>query len=218
MGAKKIFFLVLIVLISASLALATVNKSIHVESGRTVNKGLSSVNGSIYIGNDCRVAGSCSTVNGRIKVSDGCSLRSLGTVNGGITVGDGSIVDGKISTINGYVTCGGGVNVKREIYTVNGRIHLTRTTVEDGLTTCNGNIYLHEKSRIQGDILIKRCNRGRFLGIFKPRRKRLTIHVKGGSIVLGNIINRDPYVDAKVIIEKGSEVQGEIRNARVIEE
>jgi DUF4097 and DUF4098 domain-containing protein YvlB len=218
MGIKKILYFVLIVLISASLALATVNKSIHVDPGRTVNKGLSSVNGSIYIGNGCRVAGSCSTVNGRIKVKDGCSLRSLGTVNGGITVGEESIIDGKISTINGYVTCHRGVSVKREIYTVNGRIHLTGTTVEDGLTTCNGNISLLEKSQVQGDILIKKCNRGGFLGIFKPRRKRLTIRVQGGSMVLGDIINKDPYVDARVIIAKGSVVRGEIRNARVIEE
>lgn len=218
MGVKKILLLVLIVIISASLTQATVNKSIHLQAGQTVSRGLSSVNGSIYVANNCKVGGSCSTVNGRIKVSDSCSLRSLGTVNGGITVGEDTIVDGKISSVNGSVTCRSGVNVKRKIYTVNGRIHLTGTIAEDDLTTCNGNIHLLEKTLVKGDILIKKSNRGGFLGIFKPRRKRLTIRVQGGSIVQGDIINRDRFVDAKVIIEKGSEVRGEIHNAKVIEE
>lgn len=217
MKFKKILYIIIVLCISFAMCMATVNKSISIADGQTINKGLSSVNGSIHIGENCKISGNCKTINGRIKVNKNCKVRSLKTINGRIKVNETTVVDGRISSINGAVICQKGVGVKEDISTINGTIHLSNTHVNEGLTTHNGSIYLSDKSLVKGDIVIKKSNRSSFF-IFKPKRHRLKIKVLEGSVVEGDIINKDKYVDVTVIIDKQSKVKGKIINAKVIKD
>jgi DUF4097 and DUF4098 domain-containing protein YvlB len=190
---------------------ASVNRSKTLGDGER-SAGMSSVNGSIYVGSNCTVDGSCHTVNGRIEVGDGSAVESLETVNGRITIGANVAVDGDAKTVNGSVECGPGSKVRGRVGTVNGRIELRDTLVEDEVATVNGDVRLREKSVVRGAIVIK----GRHSHFFGGRDRDLEIRIEGGSVVEGGIDVRDPERKVKVYIDKDSTVNGEIRNAEVI--
>ncbi|MCK5058552.1 MAG: hypothetical protein KAT34_17995 [Candidatus Aminicenantes bacterium] len=209
----------------------SVNKSIYIDDGETVNHGQRTVNGSIYIGSNCKVKGSCSTVNGKIKVGGNSEVRALKTVNMGITIGENSYVDGDVSTVNGSilcragvkidgdastinggVTCETGVKINGDASTINGKIDLKKTVVKEDIKTHNGNITLTEGSIVYGDIIVKRSTN------FTRRLRRLKIRIADGSVVKGDIINRDKDMDVKVYLSNGGSVMGRVERAEVIKE
>jgi DUF4097 and DUF4098 domain-containing protein YvlB len=121
-------------------------------------------------------------------------------------------VDGNAKTVNGSIVCGGGSKVHGKLSTVNGRIELKNTEVDEEIGTVNGDIELLAKSLVHGDIVIK----GRHGHLFD--HQRLEIRISEGSRVEGNIIVRDPEAEVKVYLSKDSSVKGEIRNAQLIKE
>jgi hypothetical protein len=191
---------------------ASVNRSIHLRDGEH-SGGLNSVNGSIHVGNNCRVDGNCHTVNGRIEVGNDSRVGDLDTVNGRIRLGANVDVDGSAHTVNGSIECDAGSKVHGRLSTVNGRIELRNTEVDEELSTVNGDILLSEKSVVRGDIVIKGNHGG-----FFDHHQRLEIRISGGSRVEGGILVRDEDVEVKVYVSKDSSVKGEIRNAQVIKE
>ena len=209
----------------------SVNKSIHIDDGETVDNSQSTVNGSIYIGSDCKVKGSCNTVNGKIKVGSNSEVRSLKTVNMGITIGEDSYVDGNASTVNGSINCKAGVKIdgsattvngsikcdsgakiNGDATTVNGKIELKKTVVKEDIRTHNGDITLMNESIVYGDIVIRRSHN------ITRRHRRLKISIAEGSIVKGDIINKDDDIDVKVYLTGGGKVIGKIRGAELIKE
>jgi len=189
----------------------SVNRSIHVRDGEH-SGGLTSVNGSIHVGSRCRVDGSSHTVNGSIEVGDDSRVRDLETVNGRIRLGSNVDVNGLAKTVNGSITCGSGSKIHGRLTTVNGRIELRNTEVDEEVSTVNGDVLLREKSVVRGDIVIK----GRHGYLFN--QQRLEIRISDGSRVEGGIIVRDEDVEVKVYLSKDSIIKGEIKNAQVIKE
>jgi predicted acyltransferase (DUF342 family) len=63
---------------------------------------------------------------------------------------------------------------------------------------------------VYGDIIIKRSTN------FTRRLRRLNIRIADGSVVKGDIINRDRDLDVKVYLETGGSVIGRIEHAEVI--
>jgi hypothetical protein len=188
----------------------SVNRSVSIRDGEH-SGGQTSVNGSIRIGSKCTVEGGCRTVNGSILVGDDSQVCDLDTVNGSINMAAGVAVDGNVKTVNGAITCGSGSKIHGRLGTINGRIELKNSEVDEEVSTVNGDILL-TKSLIRGDIIIK-GKRGYFSG-----GHRLEIRIEGGSIVEGGIDVRDPDNEVKVYISKDSLVKGEIKNAQVIKE
>lgn len=225
----SVLFLVVILFIPG--CNLSVNRSIYIDDGETVNSSQRTVNGSIIIGSDCKVRGSCATVNGRIKVGSNSEVRGLKTVNMGITVGDNSYVDGSVatvngsinckagvrvdgdtSTINGSIKCDTGVKVNGEASTINGKIDLKKATIKEDVKTHNGNITLTDGSIVYGDIIIRKSRS------FFRRLRRLKIRIAEDSVVKGDIIVKDDDLEVKVYLSSGGKVIGRIRNAEVIKE
>jgi len=109
------------------------------------------------------------------------------------------------------IDCGRGSKIHGRLTTVNGRIELRNTEVDEEVSTVNGNVLLRERSVGRGDIVINGRN-----GPFDHRR--LEIRISDGSRVEGGIIVPDEDVDVKVYLSRDSIVKGEIRNAQVIKE
>lgn len=189
----------------------SVNRSQSLADGER-SSGMSSVNGSIRVGSGCTVEGGCRTVNGSIGIGRGSAVEDLDTVNGRIEIGAEVKVDGDAATVNGSVACGRGCRIAGKVTTVNGSIELDSARVGGDVVTVNGDVLLRAGSVVGGRIIIK-GERGVFSG-----RHRLEIRVEGGSTVEGGIDVRDPDNDVEVFISKDSVVKGEIRNAKVIRE
>lgn len=201
-------------LVLAPLAGATVNKSIHIDEGETVERGLNSVNGSIKVGASADLQRSAETVNGSISIADDSRTRDLSSVNGTVRVGARVSVDGDLKSVNGSIHAGAGAEVSGGVETVNGSIKLRGATVQEDLRTINGSIVLDQGSRVQGDLIIDDTNsRNR-----NHRRKPLEIELRDGSVIEGAVDVRDK--DRKVIIRMsgGSAVMGEVRGAEVVQE
>jgi predicted acyltransferase (DUF342 family) len=192
---------------------ASVNRSKHLGDGER-SAGLTSVNGSIYVGAKCQVDGGCHTVNSRIEVGDGSRVESLETVNGRIRIGADVTVDGDAGTVNGSIECGPGSKVHGDVSTVNGRVELRGTVVDDEVSTVNGDVLLRQKSVVRGGIVIK----GRNNHFFGGHDHGLEIRIQGGSTVEGGIDVRDPDRKVKVYLDKDSRIEGEVRNAEVVRE
>jgi hypothetical protein len=191
----------------------SVNRSRHLADGQR-STGLTSVNGSIYVGSNCIVDGNCRTVNGRIEVGDGSQVEALETVNGRILIGAKVEVGGNAGTVNGAIECGPGSKVHGDVSTVNGRVELRNTVVDDEVSTVNGDVLLREKSVVRGGIIIKGHNSHFFGG----HDHGLEIRIEGGSQVEGGIDVRDPERKVKVYLDKDSTIQGDVRNAEVVRE
>ncbi len=227
MKTIKFALAILIVSLVFSGCNVSVNRTIRIADGETVEHGPKTVNGSIFIGNHCKILGASSTVNGKISVGDNCRVEDLETVNSGISIGKGTVVegnvstvngsitcsgevsiDGKISTINGSITCGPKVTISREISNINGRIQLTSTIVKNDITTHNGGITLLENSEVGGDIIIRESHGSH-------RKRNLIVRISGGSVVKGDIINNDDDMKVDIILEGGGKVEGKIKNAQL---
>jgi hypothetical protein len=192
---------------------ASVNRSKHLADGGR-STGMNSVNGSIHVGANCIVDGGCHTVNGRIEVGDGSQVEALKTVNGRVRIGARVDVGGDAETVNGSIECGPGSKVHGDLRTVNGRVELRNTVVDDEVSTVNGDVLLSEKSIVRGGIVIK----GRRSHFFGGNERGLEIRITGGSIVEGGIDVRDPERRVRVFVDKDSSVRGQVRNAEVIKE
>ena len=198
----------LTVLVSLLLALpahASVNKSITVDAGET-SDGASTVNGKISVGAGATVTGDVTSVNGSIRIEEGATVADAETVNGGLRVADrvrseslstvnGSIqvasdvtVDGEVTAVNGKITIGGGSKVARDLGNVNGDIELEGSEVGGDVSTVSGDVELADGAVIMGDLIIE-----------KP----------GGW----NSSKHKP----RVVIGPGSRVQGVIRLEREVE-
>jgi len=190
----------------------SVNRSVHVRDGES-SHGLTSVNGSIHVGSRCRVDGGSHTVNGSIEVGDDSQVQTLETVNGRIRLGANVVVDGNAKTVNGAIECAAGSKIHGRVSTVNGRIELRNTEVDEEVSTVNGDVLLREKSIVRGDIVIK----GEHGGFF-DHHQRLEIRISEGSRVEGGIIVRGDDIEVKVYLSGDATVKGEIKNAQVIKE
>ena len=164
---------VLVSLLLALPACASVNKSIDIDAGET-SDGASTVNGRITVGDGATVRGDVSSVNGSIRIGEGATIADAETVNGGLRVADrvrskslstvnGSIevasdvtVDGDVSAVNGRITVGGGSKVARDLGNVNGDIELERSEVRGDVTTTNGDVELSDGAVIMGDLVIEK--------------------------------------------------------------
>ncbi len=209
---KKALFPVL----AASL-LALCACDVSVNRGRSLadggrSSGMNTVNGSISLGAGCTVDGGCRTVNGGIRVGDNSRVEDLDTVNGRIAVGAGVRVDGDAQTVNGSFSAGAGSEIRGQVSTVNGRIELAGAVVHHDVATVNGDVLLRDRSLVRGDIVI-RGRSGPFSG-----RRRLEIRLEGGSRVEGGIDVSDPDSEVTVRVSRDSEVKGQVRNARIIKE
>jgi hypothetical protein len=104
--------------------------------------------------------------------------------------------------------------VHGDLRTVNGRVELRNTVVDDDVSTVNGDVLLSEKSIVRGGIVIK----GRRSHFFGGNERGLEIRITDGSIVEGGIDVRDPERRVRVFVDKDSSVRGQVRNAEVIKE
>jgi hypothetical protein len=195
---------VLVALLLALPAQASVNKSIAIEAGET-SDGASTVNGKVSVGAGATVTGEVSSVNGSIRIEEGATIADAETVNGGLRVADkvrsrnlstvnGSIdvakdvaVDGEVSAVNGRITIGGGSKVAKNLGNVNGDIELEGSEVGGDVSTVSGDIELADGAVVMGDVVVE-----------KP----------GGS----NSSKRMP----RVVIGPGSRVEGVLRLEREV--
>lgn len=206
---KKIVVISLLLLFLASCSMS-VNKSIRIEDGETVNHSLNTVNGSIQIGNSCEVFGDCRTINGSIKVGTNSRVTDLKTVNGSIGLHENVHVEGSLESVNGDIRCQQNVRVHRRIGTINGKIDLTETTVKEDITTYNGDITLKDGSLVEGDIIIKKPT-----GVSGQKRE-LDIRILNESVVNGNIRVLDENMHVRVHLSRGGKVNGRVENAEVL--
>ena len=211
MMKKALFPVLAAALLAFGACDASVNRSQSLADGGR-SSGMSSVNGSIRVGAGCTVDGGCSTVNGRVEVGDDSSVAEVETVNGRVVLGRNVRVRGDAATVNGSVSVGAGSQVAGDVTTVNGGIELDNARVGRDLQTVNGDVLLRNGSVVNGAVVIK-GQHGFFSGIH-----RLEIRLEGASRVEGGIDVRDPDSEVTVFIGRGSEVRGEIRNAKVIKE
>lgn len=216
MRQRALIHLVISVFLLASAAFAesSVNKSIHVDEGETVDHGLSSVNGGITVGSRAELLRSADTVNGGISIDDDARTRDLTTVNGSVRVGDRVTVDGDLRSVNGTVKSGQETVVTGTVATVNGVIELRGTTVYEDLRTINGRVVLDRGSRVQGDLVIEETHSRRW----DSRRKPLEIELRDASVIEGDIDVRDQERKVVVRLSGGAAVMGQIRGAEVIRE
>lgn len=181
-----------------------INKSIRVESGRRSSGSKNTINGNINIGSDCDIYGSCRSINGHIRVGRLSRVKTLQTINGSIDI-DGDVkINGDVESINGGIQCSQGVEVNGNVQTINGRIDLERTTVENDISTYNGDILLLDRSRVRGDIVINR-NRGK-----SSRWRHLKIEISDESEVEGDLIIKDRDIEVTVYLVRGGRIRGEI--------
>jgi DUF4097 and DUF4098 domain-containing protein YvlB len=190
----------------------TINKSITIEDGSTVQGSRNTINGNIFVGSDCNIQGSCRSINGVIRVGDHSQVKDLRSINGDITMERGVIVRGDVESINGSISCNTGGKIRGTLTAINGPIHLENTSVERHVKTTNGDIELLDNSIVQGDIIVKR-SKGR-----KNRRHRLRIEIAQGSVVEGDIIVKDRRLDVRVILIEDGKVNGKIINAQVVDQ
>jgi len=213
MHHKALVFSVILLVTATASAETTLNKSIRISDGQSVEHSLNSINGSINIGSDAEILGGTRSVNGGIKVGDDSRTESLYSVNGGIRVGDRVTIDGDLQTINGTIRTGEETVVTGAVETVNGDADLVGTTVYADLQTVNGSVTLDRGSRIQGNVIIEESH-----GNNHHRQKALRIDIRNGSVVEGDIDVLDKDREVIVRLSNGGSVMGQIRGAEVIEE
>ncbi len=168
---------------------STVNGSISVGSGSTIDGSLSTVNGTIRVGENSRT-GDVETVNGSIRIGNGSMTEDVDSVNGSIQLGENVTVDGGVAVVNGKITLERGASVKNDLENVNGEITLSGADVGGDISTVSGDIWLNEGSTLGGNLVVE-----------KP----------------GGWGNKNKQREPKIVIGPGSKVLGEIRLEREVE-
>ena len=192
---------VLLGLLLALPAAASINKSIKIAPGET-SDGASSVNGSVTVGAGAVVTGDVSTVNGTIRIADnaqveeastvngalrlgsGVSAGSLETVNGSIRTADNCQLDGSVEAVNGSINLGNGTRVADGVANVNGTIELTGVEVGGNLETVNGDVELLQGSTLRGDLVIEKPSGW---GWNNSKKRKPRVIIGPGSVVVGTI-------------------------------
>ena len=87
---------------------------------------------------------------------------------------------------------------------------MKRTSVEEDLTTYNGNIELLENTVVSGDVIVKEKHGS------NSDYHELKIEIDK-SVVEGDLINKDPDTQVQVFLSNGGKVKGRIINAKVME-
>ena len=234
MSLKKILLFTAVLIISLTMGISSVNKSININSDEKTDSSLSSVNGSISIGDNVSVNGSLTNVNGSIRTGSKCevedgvrnvngsirlgdnsSARKVSSVNGSIRLGKDVVIKGILKSVNGSMKCETGTRIKGEIDTVNGSVTLYGTHVGEGISTYNGHIKLKEKSVVNGDIVIHKSKSNFIQRIFgKKRKKELRIKLSDNSVVKGDIINKDEDRNVILLLGEGCKVEGKLINIK----
>jgi len=210
MSRVNLFLGTTLLLLTGCLGEVSVNRSLRMRDGEQSRHGLTSVNGNIRVGEECRIGGPCQSVNGHITIGHSTEVADVHTVNGAVDLGREVLVDGDLGTVNGSIECAEGTWVRRDIETVNGSIRLLRTEVGDDVTTHNGDIHLLDGTEVHGDVRVRRVT-GR-----TDRSRPLRIVVGEGSVVHGDVINRQDRFPVEVHLARGARVEGEILGAEVI--
>ena len=209
----------LTVLVSLLLALpahASVNKSITIDAGES-SDGASTVNGKISVGAGATVTGDVTSVNGSIRIDEGATVADAETVNGGLRVADKvrsqslSTVNGSIkvasdvtvhcavTAVNGKITIGGGSKVANDLGNVNGEIELEGSEVGGDVSTVSGDIELADGAVIMGDLIVEEP------GGWNGNKRMPRVVIGPGSRVEG-IIRLEREV--KLYISESAEVGG----------
>lgn len=162
---------------------SSVNGSVSVGEGATVTDEISTVNGSIRIASNA-VVGDVSTVNGSLRIAENVKIRSLETVNGAIELDRGTSVERGVETVNGKIEVAGGGFVGGNLSNVNGRIEVTAGEIGGDLATVNGDIYLNEGAILRGDLLVEKPGGWNWNS---GKRRNPTIVIGPNSKVLGTL-------------------------------
>ncbi len=195
-----IALLAIFILAAAPVQAHSVNKSVRIDAGETVDEA-SSVNGSITVGEGATVTGEVSTVNGSIRIHENAEVEDASTVNGTIRVGPGARVGhletvngairvaenvsvaGYIEAVNGAIDLRSGSTVERYIENVNGDIELVDSSVGGDLTTVSGDVRLQDGAILRGDLVVEKPSRWSW----KRKDSKPEIVIGPGSRVLGTI-------------------------------
>lgn len=185
----------------------TLNRNITINADTEINGALRSINGTIDVGEGCSVE-DINTVNGTIRIRMDVIIRGdVGSVNGRVNIQDKVRIDGNVTSVNGRITLDREVVVRDNVEIVNGSINLDKATVEQDITTYNGNITLRNSSRVKGNIVVEE-NRG--WSNNRRQRRHLTIDLSRESVVEGDIIIEDDDIEVTVYISGGAKVEGKI--------
>jgi len=210
MRSKRILLIVAVMLFILAACHLAIERDIHVESGRTVRGSINVIDGDITIGSDCLVRSSCRTVDGDIEVGRGSRVDNLQSVDGNIYVGRNVAVRRDVELVDGSIVCRSGVVVGGNINAIDGSIEIENTVVERDITTYDAGIRLDDRSRVDGDIIIRRSPDEH------DRHRRVTIEIAGGSVVKGDIVNRDGNVDVRVYLSQDGRIEGRVDDVKVI--
>ena len=183
---------------------------IFIESGRSVRSSINVIEGDITIGSECFIRASCRTVEGDIEIGRGSRVANLQCVEGNIYVGRDVVVRRDVELVEGDIVCRRGVTVGGNINAIDGRIEIENTVVEEDITTFDADIRLDDRSRVEGDIIIRRSPDDH------GRHRQVRIEITGGSVVMGDILNRDENVDVRVYLSNGGRVEGRVRDVEII--
>ncbi|MEM9171944.1 MAG: hypothetical protein AAGA84_04480 [Pseudomonadota bacterium] len=183
---------VLIGLVLAMPASASLNKSIKIDAGAT-SDGASSVNGNVTVGDGAYISGDISTVNGRIYVGNGVQAQDVESVNGRIQVGDDAnihsvetvngandvgsrvTVRDDVSTVNGTVKIGEATTVGGDVSAVNGKIMTVGTSISGDVINTNGGMDLGRGTRVTGDVVVRKPNNSGWGGSWRKKKPTVII-------------------------------------------
>ncbi len=206
---KKAIFLLGLAVLSA--CTAKINESIIIEANSKVNKDLNTVNGNIVIGENCLIDGDLRSINGRIEIGENSEVEKVQTINGQVVLAEGAKVGESIQVINGSIKIKSGAVVQQDVSVVNGSIRIFDATIAGDVKTTNGDIFLENKARVLGNILIEgKSGDG--------DKRRVEIFIRNGSQVKGNIDNQGKNAQVLVYLDDNSRVEGDVIKAELIYE
>ncbi len=178
---------------------SSVNGSVDVGVGSTVNGDISTVNGSISMDERAQ-AEDIETVNGKIEIGPETVARSLETVNGSIQVGERAAISGSIESVNGRITVGSEAVVAGTVGAVNGQLLIQGAEV-GSLANVNGGMVLESGSIVNGELRVR-----------KPRGSDddpVVVEIHSGVRVAGPLVFERPVT---LRVHENAEL-GEIRGA-----
>jgi hypothetical protein len=185
--------------------------SIKIPEDTKVLGSRSSINESILVGSNCTIKGVLKSINGDIVINANSFVKNVETVNGDIYLKNNIVIKNNLISINGRIEA---VNstVNNTVSTVNGDIILNKTVVQKNLTTIYGKVFLTNKSRIKGNLVIDEPQ-GNLCD-----KQNIEIVLKGTSIIDGDIIVKGKDVNVKIYMYKGCGIKGSVpSNVKIIE-
>ncbi|MFC1545668.1 hypothetical protein ACFL44_03165 [Gemmatimonadota bacterium] len=210
MGMKPFLPIVPVMILFLAGCHLAIERDITIESGQSVRSSINVIDGDITIGSGCFIKSSCRTVDGDIEVGRESTVTNLQSVDGTIYVGRDVVVRRDVELVDGDIICRQGVTVGGNINAIDGRIEISNTVVEHDITTYAADMFLDDRSRVEGDIIIRRSTDDH------NRQRQVRIEITGGSVVMGDILNKDENVDVRVYLSDGGRIEGRARDVEVI--